>query len=148
MKQMHWRWGMLVPERYARKVKGEAFERHAELLLENGREAELELHLEFTQEKTGRNVAFSIDLNELPESTWPIVFAGTPIFGNLTISVQPAASVSPVDKIALKLSNRSLLKSEEREEMLRAAFIDVRMSVSTSAGNFIEPHSAGVFVEA
>ena len=30
-----------MPERYARKVAGETFEQHTELLLENGREAEL-----------------------------------------------------------------------------------------------------------
>lgn len=136
--QVRARCGRLVPERYARKAAGEIFEQQADFLLENGREAELEVCLEFTQDDANRSVTFSIDLNELSESTWPVIFANTPIFGNLSISVQPAATVSVIDKIALKFSNRSLLKSEKREEMLRAAFVDVQMTVTTSAGDFID----------
>lgn len=121
MKQIHWHCGMLVPERYARRVTGEPFEQHAEFLIENGREAELEILFEFAHEKRHHRLPFSIDLNQVSESTWPIVFANTPIFGNLSISVQPVAGASVFDKVTVNISNRSLLKSEQREEMLRAA---------------------------
>ncbi|MGH7660410.1 MAG: hypothetical protein ACRENA_05790 [Vulcanimicrobiaceae bacterium] len=138
MKRAQWQCGMLVPERYARKTAGEAFEQQAQFLLEDGREAELEIVLEFTQEKTRHRVPFSIDLSEVSEATWPIVFAGTPIFGNFSIWVQPAATASVLDKVTLKLSNRSLLKSAQHEEMLRAAFVDVRFTMTCSGGAFIE----------
>ena len=176
--------GVIVPERYARKGTGEPHEQQTQLLLEGGRQGELDVLLQFLQlesrrvealrggefvpvdglameQRLERTVRVRFLVEATAEHSWPVVVDGGvdlellrngagdtcgrivrerwALSGTLSVVVQALSHEPELDKITVHLLNRSLVVSDDRQSMLRTAFIGARTLVMASSGAFLSP---------